>query len=339
MSDFLAYDPAGVMIPDHGITPEQLADLSFALDEARDEVLADSQLWLDGVEPPEKAPFDAGFHEMPDRLLAELRNRGEASTVARLRATAERVASEVDRVVSLGIGGSYMGARALLEACCHPYFNQLPRDQRQGRPRITFEGNNVDNDAMRGLIDLLEADRASGSDWAIVVISKSGGTLETAAAFRILVEKLRDHCGGDAKLLARRIIPVTGASGKLADLSDALGCPERYEVPDGVGGRFSVLSAVGLLPAAILGLDIVRLLEGARSDERTLSQYRPRRQHRSGLRRRLPSHGKTARLRHSAAINVGQAAGRPWSVVRPTPVRKPRQRGARRHAAHGGQYP
>ncbi|MDC0935002.1 glucose-6-phosphate isomerase [Pirellulales bacterium] len=263
MTQFLSYDPAAVMIPEHGITPEQLADLSVPLDEARDEVLADSQLWLDGVEPAERAPLDAGFTEMPDRLLAEFRNHGEKSTIAHLQATAERLASEVDRVVSLGIGGSYMGARALLEACCHPYYNELPRDLRQGRPRMTFEGNNVDNDAMRGLFDLLDSDRASDSDWAIVVISKSGGTLETAAAFRALVEKLRDHCGGDAELLARRIVPVTGASGKLADLADALGCPERYEVPDGVGGRFSVLSAVGLLPAAIMGLDVVRLLEGA----------------------------------------------------------------------------
>ncbi|MCA9236073.1 MAG: glucose-6-phosphate isomerase, partial [Planctomycetales bacterium] len=129
-------------------------------------------------------------------------------------------------------------------------------------------GNNVDNDAMQGLLDLLgRGAPASGVEdrWGIVVISKSGGTLETAAAFRVLLRNLSDACGGDAKKLAELVVPVTGTSGKLFDLATALGCPadEIYEVPDGVGGRFSVLSAVGLLPAALMGLDVVKLLEGA----------------------------------------------------------------------------
>ena len=128
-----------------------------------------------------------------------------------------------------------------------------------------FEGNNVDNDAAQGLLDLLSDAPAARVDdaWAIVVISKSGGTLETAAAFRVFLERLRDHCGSEAALLAERVVPVTGASGKLFDLATALGCPDIYEVPDGVGGRFSVLSPVGLLPAALLGLDVGRLLQGA----------------------------------------------------------------------------
>lgn len=265
MSDaLLSYDPEGVFLPEHGITPEALAELTQPLDEARDEVLANSQLWADGVLPEDKLPLDAGFHELPDRLLAEYRNHGAQSELARLQATADRLAGEVDQIVSLGIGGSYMGARALFEACCHPYHNQLPREARGKRPRIVFEGNNVDNDALQGLFDLLAADRQQDrGDWAIVVISKSGGTLETAATLRVLLEKLREDCGGDNACLARRLVPVTGTSGKLFDLATALGCREIYEVPDGVGGRFSVLSAVGLLPAAILGLDVVRLLEGA----------------------------------------------------------------------------
>ena len=231
------------------------------LNAARDEVLADAKLWADrGDVPPEKDPLDAGFHELPNRLLTEYGQQGAASEVARLQATADRIASAVDRVVVLGIGGSYMGARALMEACCHPYHNQLPREARGNRPRISFEGNNVDNDAMQGLFDVLATEGDSG--WAINVISKSGGTLETAAAFRILLGKLRAACGSDQRL-SELVVPVTGTSGKLFDLATALGCPELYEVPDGVGGRFSILSAVGLLPAAMMGLDIVRLLEGA----------------------------------------------------------------------------
>jgi len=261
-SDLIAYDPQGVLLPEYGLTADDLPDLAPKLNAARGEVLGDGQLWAKGGPvPAEKEPLDAGFQELPERLLAEYREQGSASEVGRIQATADRLAAAVDRVVVLGIGGSTMGARALMEACCHPYHNELPRAARGNRPRISYEGNNVDNDAMQGLFDVLANETSSG--WAINVISKSGGTLETASALRILLGKLRDACGGDATQLAQRVVPVTGTSGKLFDLSTALGCQEIFPVPDGVGGRFSILSAVGLLPAAILGLDIVQLLEGA----------------------------------------------------------------------------
>lgn len=261
-ADLISYDPNGVLLADHGLSADDLPNLASKLDAARAEVLADGQLWAEqGAVPAEKEPLDAGFQDLPERLLAEYRELGPTSELGRLQATADRIAAAVDRVVVLGIGGSYMGARALMEACCHPYYNELPREARAGRPRITYEGNNVDNDAMQGLFDVLSNEKESG--WAINVISKSGGTLETAAAFRILLRQLGESCGGDAKKIADRVVPVTGASGKLFDLATALGCEDIYQVPDGVGGRFSVLSAVGLLPAAIMGLDIVQLLEGA----------------------------------------------------------------------------
>ena len=124
-------------------------------------------------------PFDAGFFALPERFLDQDRQLLEDIVAA-----ADGLAKDVDRVIVLGIGGSYMGARALMEACCHPYHNELMRKRRGGRPRIYFEGNNVDNDALQGLLDLVEGD----DDWAIVVISKSGGTLEPAVAFRVLLE-------------------------------------------------------------------------------------------------------------------------------------------------------
>ena len=123
---------------------------------ARDEVLADAKLWAEGgAVPGDKQPLDAGFHDLPERLLDEYAAKGAESEVGRIIATANRLAAVVDRAVLLGIGGSYMGARALLEACCHPYYNELSRDARDDRPRICFEGNNVDNDALQGLLDLL----------------------------------------------------------------------------------------------------------------------------------------------------------------------------------------
>jgi glucose-6-phosphate isomerase len=129
-----------------------------------------------------------------------------------------------------------------------------------------FEGNNVDNDASQGLLHLLGNGReAKGVEdrWAIVVISKSGGTMETAVALRQYLAALRSSCGNRQELVPDLVVPVTGTSGKLFDLAKALKCQEIFPVPDGVGGRFSILSAVGLLPAAILGLDVVRMLEAA----------------------------------------------------------------------------
>ncbi|WP_425398385.1 glucose-6-phosphate isomerase [Aeoliella sp.] len=255
----LKYNLDGTLIGSGGLEAADLEKLATPLTSVREEVLADADLWAAGGDVPEaKQPLDAGFHLLPNRLLDELASEGDDSELARLQATADQMTELVDRVVVLGIGGSYMGARALLEACCHPYYNQVAPTLRNGRPEIFFEGNNVDNDAVQGLLDLLAGE---SGDWGIVVISKSGGTLETAAAFRIFLRELEQSVGeGD---LGKYVVPVTGSSGKLFDLATALGCKELFPVPDGVGGRFSVLSAVGLLPAAIMGLDIEALLHGA----------------------------------------------------------------------------
>ena len=99
--------------------------------------------------------------------------------------------------------------------------------------------------------------------WGLVVISKSGGTLETASAFRQYLAALEKSCGNDATKVKERVIPVTGASGKLHSFATELGCPEIFPVPDGVGGRFSILSAVGLVPAALMGINVMKLLAGA----------------------------------------------------------------------------
>lgn len=265
---FLQYDPAGAMRAESGISAQQLAELSPELERVRLEVTeTDKQLFGNPKAiPVEKKPLDADFFPLPEDILDAYDADRDGSELGRILQTAKRLGDLADRVVVLGIGGSYMGARALMDACCQPYFNELDRGQRGGRPRMYFEGNNVDNDATQGLLSLLDADKpASTVDerWAIVVISKSGGTMETAVAFRQFLAKLRQSCGGDAELLKQLVVPVTGASGKLQELASALECPEVFQVPDGVGGRFSVLSPVGLLPAAILGLDVVQLLKGA----------------------------------------------------------------------------
>lgn len=230
-------------------------------------MLAEAELWSTGAAvPAEKQPLDAGFHMLPERMLAAYKKEGATSELGRILGVAARLRDRVDRIVVLGIGGSYMGAKALMDGCCEPYFNELSRSQRGSRPRMYFEGNNLDNDASAGLLSLLDSGRPATSvddRWALVVISKSGGTLETAVAFRHFLEALKTSTGASGTDLGKWIIPITGNSGKLFNLSKALGCPEIFSVPEGVGGRFSVFSAVGLLPAALLGIDIVRLLEAA----------------------------------------------------------------------------
>ncbi len=259
----IAYDYSGLIAPKDapafarqtGLTEADLKWIAPRLEGARREVMENLATYERGLPVPEELkPLDAGFVALPERLLGE-----DRALLDQITAAGDRLAKEVDRVIVLGIGGSYMGARALFEACCHPYHNEISRQRRGGRPRIYFEGNNADNDSVQGLLDLVEG----SDDWGIIVISKSGGTLETAVAFRLFLNALREACRGDMEKVRRRVIPVAGQTGRLRDLANALGCKDIFPVPDGVGGRFSILSAVGLLPAAVMGLDVQHLLEGA----------------------------------------------------------------------------
>ena len=209
----LIFDPANAFVAPHGITQAQFDGLKDKLNACRAEVLVeDAQLDADRTKiPDEKQPLDAQFLEMPERILDAYQSDRENSELGRILKTGSRLSEMVDKVVVLGIGGSYMGPRALMEACCHPYHNELGRDQRGGKPRLYFEGNNVDNDWSQALLDFLEIDSKRGapdtpeSKWAIVVISKSGGTLETAASFRQFYTKLKSMVGEEH--LADYVVP------------------------------------------------------------------------------------------------------------------------------------
>ena len=262
----ITFDPANAFVVPHGITQGQFDGIEDKLNACRQEMLNDDlTLWADGKDIPEaKQPLDAGFHEMPECILDDYQADRNNSELGRILKTAKRLGALVDKVVVLGIGGSYMGARALMETCCNPYHNEMTRGQRGGKPRMYFEGNNFDNDWSQALLQFLEADsRGDGPEgnWGIIVISKSGDTLETAASLRIFLNALKSKVGEDR--LSEFVVAVTGETGKLADLATEVGCVDRFVVPDGVGGRFSVLSPVGLLPAAVLGIDIVKMLEAA----------------------------------------------------------------------------
>lgn len=261
----LRFDPQGT-VGRKGVTAAELAAIAPRLVAIREEILqTDLRLFAgEGSIPAEKQPLDAGFTDLPERMLDPYMTERRGSELFQILRTAQELQGKVDRLVVLGIGGSYMGARAIIECCCDPHINELPAGERGGRPKIYFAGYNVDNDSTRGLLHLLRATNRPGdphSRWGMIVISKSGGTLETAVALRQFINAWVETYGSDQ--LGEFLIPITGTTGKLANLADAIGCQTRFPVPEGVGGRFSVLSAVGLLPAACMGVDVVKLLEGA----------------------------------------------------------------------------
>ena len=176
---------------------------------------------------------------------------------ARIKAAAKKIQSDSDVLLDIGIGGSYLGARAAIEFLSHSFYNVLDKSVRK-TPEIYFCGNSISSTYLKHLMDVV-GDR----DFSINMISKSGTTTEPAIAFRVFKEKLEAKYG--KKGAAERIYATTDkAKGSLKHLSDEEGY-ETFVVPDDVGGRFSVLTAVGLLPIAVSGADIDKLMEGAAS--------------------------------------------------------------------------
>lgn len=265
----LRFDPSGSINDDFGLTQVQIDGLADRLGKLRSEMVeTDRSQYDSGDVPADKQPLDARFFWLPEEQLAAYQQSREKSELGRIFKIANGMHDQIDAVVVLGIGGSYMGARAMMEACCDPYHNELTRGERGSKPRMYFEGNNVDNDATAALLHRIAqggyGDSPAEKRVAIVVISKSGGTMETAAAFRQFLAALETTLTSETQdQLGRLVIPVTGESGKLHDLAQEIGCEEILTVPEGVGGRFSILSSVGLMPAAFLGLDCIQLLEGA----------------------------------------------------------------------------
>ena len=170
----------------------------------------------------------------------------------RIKAAAERIQSNSDVLIVIGIGGSYLGARAAIEFLKSPFYNNMKKDT----PDIYYVGNNINPTYLNEVLSICE-----GKDITVNVISKSGTTTEPALAFRIFKKLIEDKYGRDGA--KERIFCTTDKSkGTLKNLADAEGY-ETFVIPDDVGGRFSVLTAVGLLPIAVAGCDIDNLMKGA----------------------------------------------------------------------------
>ena len=178
---------------------------------------------------------------------------------ARIQKAAEKIKANSKALVVIGIGGSYLGARAVIELLKSPNYNALPKDT----PDVYFLGNGISSDALTDVVTML-GDR----DFSVNVISKSGTTTEPAIAFRIFKEMLEKKYGKEGA--RERIFATTDkARGALKTLATQEGY-ETFVVPDNVGGRYSVLTAVGLLPIACGGIDIVKLMQGAAEERETL---------------------------------------------------------------------
>ena len=175
---------------------------------------------------------------------------------ARIKKAAEKIKNDSEVLVVIGIGGSYLGAKAAIEFLSHSFYNNLPKDKRK-TPEIYFAGTNMSGVYLQHLIEVV-GDR----DFSVNVISKSGTTTEPAIAFRVFKKMLEEKYGKEEA--AKRIYATTDKEkGALKTLATTEGY-ETFVVPDNVGGRFSVLTAVGLLPIAAAGINIDELMAGAK---------------------------------------------------------------------------
>ena len=182
-----------------------------------------------------------------------LPNDYDKDEFSRIKKAAERIRQSSDALIVIGIGGSYLGARAAIEALSHSFHNQM-----NGNTQIYFAGQNISSTYISHLLEMLE-----GKDISINVISKSGTTTEPAIAFRIFRDYLEKKYGKE-EAKNRIYVTTDKEKGALKQLATEEGF-ETFVIPDDVGGRYSVLTAVGLLPIATAGLDIDKMMEGAQS--------------------------------------------------------------------------
>jgi glucose-6-phosphate isomerase len=275
----ISYDYQGLLVPvgegwtaaaelraKHFLPPNRLKDLQPRLMQCRSQIAAEREM---RSVPPEALPLEPGFIDLPLAILDQHRRKGEASMLGKTLALAQRLREDVDRVILLGIGGSNLGAHALFQALKSTYHNELPPESRLGVPRIYFAGQHADNDALQELVDLIQITCVDPEQqperWGVVFVGKSGSSLEPAVALRVFRREAVEYYGLRSEWLTRLFAAVTGPTSKMRDLFRAVGHNDAdiLTIPETVGGRFSVFTPAGLLPAALMGLDVRALLLGA----------------------------------------------------------------------------
>ena len=271
----LRFDPSALIGPGLAIDPNGWSEVLQRLAQVRDEMVLLSS-WttpeLDRSSWP-TATSNVAFVSLPERLLSAYANDRRGSELGRLFRRATHLHSLVDRVVVVAVDGSLSGARSILESCCQPFWNELSRADRGSKPRIVFEDSSLDNDAVQGLLHLLDAHRnrpptCELDRWALVVIGSREESLHTSATLQRLLDALDQSTIANDQHRTQLLVPVVRqgvqlpsrmlAYGQTANMSEQI-----FEVPTDIHGGFSLLSAAGLVPAAHVGVNIIELLQGA----------------------------------------------------------------------------
>lgn len=261
------WNPAAEARGRHFVEPARLKDLAPRLLQIRSQVAAERDL---RQPPPDSAgPLQAGFIDLPQKTLDDHRRHKETSLLGRVLLRAQRMRDLVDHVVLLGAGGSVLGSRALFSALKSTLHDALPAKDRPGVPRLHFAGDDLDNDGLRDLLELLEVACVDPDlreeRWGVVVAAPPWEAPETAAAYRILRREMAEYYGADPRLPRELVLPLAAADAPLRPLFLAEGfqTSDILPLPGDVGDRFGIFTPAGLVPAALLGLDVRALLLGA----------------------------------------------------------------------------
>lgn len=260
-----AFTPLSELQTSHFLSATRVREIVPQMMQVRGQVAADREMQ---DPPPEARPIDAGFINLPQDLLDNFRRKKDQSDVGRILRLAARLRENCDRVIVLAPAGGTLGTRALVSALCHAHHNEMPAGSRMGKPRLHSLGDNFDNDAVAELLELLEVHcvdpELAGERWGIIVTDPCD-TLETAATFRLIFNEASRFYGAHSEQLRQFIVPAAKSVGRLRDLARAIGIADDDVaiLPPNVGGRFSILTPAGLLPAAVMGLDIRAILLGA----------------------------------------------------------------------------
>jgi glucose-6-phosphate isomerase len=260
------WTPAAELRVRHFLSPARLKESAQRIMTCKSQVAAERGI----AEPPaEQLPLEPGFIDLPQNLLDAHRRKGDASELGQTLALATSLRDEADRIVILGTGGAALGVKALFAALKPVYHNELPAETRLGVPRFYFDGDQTDNDGLQDLLDLLQVTCVDPEEraerWAVIVLDRSGDTLEPAVALRVFRREGQEYYGLRSPWLKKLFAAATGSKSRLRSQLKAQGLADDQvlPIPGNVGGRFSVFSPAGLLPVALMGLDVRALLLGA----------------------------------------------------------------------------
>ncbi|TWU42298.1 glucose-6-phosphate isomerase [Novipirellula artificiosorum] len=267
----LAFDASGSINADYGVKEHQLDSVAEEFERIRAKIAEANPFPCDNL--AQKSEDESSrFFRLPEKELADYAERREGSLLGRIFKVANTIHEQIDAVVVLGRSQMIEGPRAIMQASCEPFHNELSRAERGSRPRMYFGGSDFDNDTRAALLQRLSlggyVDTPPEKRWALVMIDSDRldacTTLESRMAFHQTLRELeKSNWLADPSKSSNFVIPIARPDGPLGDIARSLGCEDVFEICNDVPDASSVLSSASLMPAALLGLDCMMLLEGA----------------------------------------------------------------------------